>query len=467
MSRIKSGISSKKGLIRNEAFPKTKKINIKKLIAATVPSGGSLTPGFLWIGPSIAEGTRFYYSFMFPDTDEYWAYNIQHNAVPNTSPFWINRNNLVGKRVKINNRNPINAVDIALVGVEFEIIGIREVPAGLMGPNNQLNVNFAVPKSFLPTKVDWAWEDISGSTFSIYTATNLGYLGGTNGIVTPPAFTLSRSSNNATVGLAALGFTINSTGGAIDSYTMQQSYAGQLFDVRPPNMYFDTTTGELSGQPGSAQDSIDYIITATNSAGVATQTFNWTSTYQEYQIGDITPDNMMIVYDAGGRSAQNNPWGRYLAIAPENWFHETVVNGSKDPLMHLTYFGSTGWSEANSTQVAESSNNTYRWVAHDPWNNGVGQGAAYNATVGRDGWFIPSQDAIQWWNEGNHDDRPWLTSDYQFKATDENIYLTSSEYANNPYNQFVSNNMTNNTIVIDNKDNSSPLRRVRPMKFVL
>jgi hypothetical protein len=463
MSKIRYGTSSKKGLIRSKAFPKINKINIKNLIAATVPSGGGLTPGFLWIGPSITSSTMFYYPFGFEDTDEYWTYNIQHNGLPSTSPFWINRNNLVGKRVKINNPHPVTALESAISGVEFEIIGKQEVSFW----NNQLNIYFKVPKSFMPIKLDWQWGDPQGKTLSIYSETDLGYLGGTNGILAPPAFTLSRSSNNATVGLAAVGFTINSTGGAIDSYTMQQSYAGQLFDVRPPNMYFNTTTGELSGQPGSAQDSIDYIITATNSAGVATQTFNWTSTYQEYQIGDITPDNMMIVYDAGGRSAQNNPWGRYLAIAPENWFHETVVNGSKDPLMHLTYFGSTGWSEANSTQIAESSNNTYRWVAHDPWNNGVGQGAAYNATVGHDGWFIPSQDAIQWWNEGNHDDRPWLTSDYQFKATDENIYLTSSEYANNPYNQFVSNNMTNNTIVIDNKDNSSPLRRVRPMKFVL
>ena len=178
MSKIRYGTSSKKGLIRSQAFPKINKINIKKLIAATVPSGGALTPGFLWIGPSTDTSTMWYNAFGFEDTEEYWAYNIQHNSVPSNSPFWINRNSLVGKRVKINNPSPATALESAISGLEFEIIGTRIVEMW----GNQVNVTFKVPKSFMPIKLDWQWGDPQGKTLSIYSETDLGYLGGTDGL---------------------------------------------------------------------------------------------------------------------------------------------------------------------------------------------------------------------------------------------------------------------------------------------
>jgi hypothetical protein len=91
-------------------------------------------------------------------------------------------------------------------------------------------------------------------------------------IVSPvlaPAFTLSASSESRTVNTAATGFVVNSTGGAIESFAINQT---------PPGMTFNTSTGTLTGTPNTVAATTAYTITATNLSGSTTQTFALTVT---------------------------------------------------------------------------------------------------------------------------------------------------------------------------------------------
>ena len=83
-----------------------------------------------------------------------------------------------------------------------------------------------------------------------------------------PAFTLSSSSETRIVNTAATGFTINSTGGSIASFSISPS--------APAGMSFNTTTGALTGTPTSVASATSYTITATNTSGSATATFTLT-----------------------------------------------------------------------------------------------------------------------------------------------------------------------------------------------
>ena len=81
-----------------------------------------------------------------------------------------------------------------------------------------------------------------------------------------PAFTLSSSSETATAGTAITGYTINSTGGAIASYSISPAISNGLS--------FSATTGRITGTPTSAARAITYTITARNaSTPDATQAF--------------------------------------------------------------------------------------------------------------------------------------------------------------------------------------------------
>ena len=89
------------------------------------------------------------------------------------------------------------------------------------------------------------------------------------GLVEPPVFTLSSSSESRTVNSAATGFTSNSTGGAVASFAI---------NATPPGMSFNVITGALTGIPSTVASVTTYTITATNPAGSATQTFTLTVT---------------------------------------------------------------------------------------------------------------------------------------------------------------------------------------------
>ena len=89
-----------------------------------------------------------------------------------------------------------------------------------------------------------------------------------SGADAPPAFTLSSSGETITVGNDIAGYTINSTGGKITSYSIDPAVDNDLS--------FNATTGLLTGKPTSSAAAKTYKITGTNSSGSATAEYTLT-----------------------------------------------------------------------------------------------------------------------------------------------------------------------------------------------
>ena len=80
-----------------------------------------------------------------------------------------------------------------------------------------------------------------------------------------PAFSLSSTSESTTAGLAISGYSINSIGGAIDTFAITPAIGNGLI--------FSTSTGLISGTPSTAAAAITYTITGTNVSGTTTATY--------------------------------------------------------------------------------------------------------------------------------------------------------------------------------------------------
>jgi Putative Ig domain len=89
-----------------------------------------------------------------------------------------------------------------------------------------------------------------------------------SGADAPPAFTLSPSDEIISLGADIRGYTINSTGGIITSYSIDPAVDDGLL--------FNATTGLITGKPNSAGTEKKYTITGTNAAGLATATYTLT-----------------------------------------------------------------------------------------------------------------------------------------------------------------------------------------------
>ena len=87
-------------------------------------------------------------------------------------------------------------------------------------------------------------------------------------LLAAPAFTLSSTSETANAASAVAGYTINSTGGAIASYSISPAVSNGLS--------FSTTTGLISGTPTAQASAVTYTITATNATSTANATFSLT-----------------------------------------------------------------------------------------------------------------------------------------------------------------------------------------------
>ena len=86
--------------------------------------------------------------------------------------------------------------------------------------------------------------------------------------VAVPSISISPATVAATVGTAIANITIDSSGGAVDSYSISPTLTAGLT--------LDTATGTISGTPTATAPSRTYTITATNSAGTATAMVNIT-----------------------------------------------------------------------------------------------------------------------------------------------------------------------------------------------
>ena len=84
-------------------------------------------------------------------------------------------------------------------------------------------------------------------------------------VFSAPAFTLSKSSENAVNNAAISGYTINTSGGRVTEYSVSPEL--------PTGLSLDTTTGLISGSVAVDQAPTTYTITGTNLAGSDSHTF--------------------------------------------------------------------------------------------------------------------------------------------------------------------------------------------------
>lgn len=157
----------------------------------------------------------------------------------------------------------------------------------------------------------WRWMGVAYGN-SVFVAVS--YAGSPNMVMTsgiyllPPAFTLSASSESKTVNTVATGFTSNSTGGAITSYSI---------NTTPPGMSFNTTTGALTGTPSTVASATTYTITGTNTSGSTIQTFVLTVTAALV----VTVDNSAAVAaaqaEASRKAREQQELIEILALIPK------------------------------------------------------------------------------------------------------------------------------------------------------
>ena len=228
-----------------------------------------------------------------------------------------------------------------------------------------------------------------------------------------PAFTLSSSSETATATIAATGFTVNSTGGQIASFSISPA--------APAGMTFNTTTGALSGTPTSAAAATTYTITGTNISGTASKTFVFTvKAYVAYNVGSTGPTGGIIFY----ASATGFPCGptlsdtcNYLEAAPSNWFGAGA--DTKRVWSSITTASSGAFGPAKT--LGSGYKNSLAIIAFDSTVGIAAQAArAYAPTVGGityNDWYLPAIDELnlmytkRYVIGGFIPDRYWSSSD--------------------------------------------------------
>ena len=177
-----------------------------------------------------------------------------------------------------------------IAGVTAPVTGARPVTATTAGTGYTGTVTWSgTPRFFasvttytatitLTATSGYTLTGVSANYFTVAGATSITH-SANSGVITAvfpatslsiPVFTLTSSIETRTVNSVATGFTVDSTGDAIDSFSITPS--------APAGMSFNTTTGEFTGTPTSIADAIDYTITATNAVGSATRTFTFAVT---------------------------------------------------------------------------------------------------------------------------------------------------------------------------------------------
>jgi hypothetical protein len=126
-------------------------------------------------------------------------------------------------------------------------------------------------------------------------------------VLAAPAFTLSATTESRTVNTAATGFTVNSTGGAIASFSI---------NATPPGMSFNTATGALTGTPNTVASATNYTITATNASGNATQTFTLTVTTAPIAT-DNSVDQVAAQAETARKAREQKELTDLLALIPK------------------------------------------------------------------------------------------------------------------------------------------------------
>jgi hypothetical protein len=229
--------------------------------------------------------------------------------------------------------------------------------------------------------------------------------GGSN--LAAPAFTLSQSAETRTVGITNAGYSITSSGGTIDSYTITPAL--------PAGLTFSNSTGLISGSPTETRTATTHTITAINATGSASNTYRLRVTGD---IGDIGPGGGKIFYylaagfNCGASFTDTgSPTGgkcKYLEVAPVTWItpsdSRTVLLGNRADTVQISGVrldasavfdaGDVGLGYKNSIAIRADS----RAIA----NTGIRYVRDYNSGSLSD-WYVPSATELNilvYWSKG-------------------------------------------------------------------
>ena len=218
-----------------------------------------------------------------------------------------------------------------------------------------------------------------------------------------PAFTFTSTSETASVGSVISGYSINSTGGLVDQYSISPSLSAGLS--------FDTSTGLITGTPTAAAASTVYTVMGTGTTGSAFATFTLRvsscSQGGPCIIGDRGPGGGYVFYiassnfSAPGAICANSC--KLLEVAPSTWRSggSTVADDLKYQWSSNTTV-KTAQNTEPSTPQSGFTGEKYNWrIGQGFYNTSVmrvsgatsaGQAAvlAYAGNVTAGEWFIPS-----------------------------------------------------------------------------
>ncbi len=173
-----------------------------------------------------------------------------------------------GEALTLNGTGFLNAVIVHLQGFAmFPSFYSADIDITTFTINSDTSLSLLVPPpsafGTVPSGTRWTFQ--VRDSRSEWTATTSHLVA-----IPDPAFTLSQSSETATVGSAISGYAIISTGGTIASYSISPDISA----VPNNGLSFDTSTGLISGTPSSVANSIVYTITGTNPTASVSKTFS-------------------------------------------------------------------------------------------------------------------------------------------------------------------------------------------------
>ncbi len=235
-----------------------------------------------------------------------------------------------------------------------------------------------------------------------------------------PMIALSATTETVNQNVAMNGYTVNSSGGTVASYSL----TGTL----PAGLSFSTTTGRITGTPTVTQTATTYTITATNTSGSTTATFTLSVVIPTCAnggvcvVGNTGPGGGIVFYvRAGGGTFTStgsdcNTACKYLEAAPTDHAQrmsivpETVTacyaegsdGGTSDCRTNSIYSNTAGQAASRLAQTSigkgmENTNHiharltTAGGAARDTYAAGVAWAYTNN---GKTDWHLPSKDEV-------------------------------------------------------------------------